>query len=71
MNMSPFENERFHPDEVGLDRFFSQKNVAFYRALADKGTNAAARRRILSRLKEEETKFRLEFEKPAAELNEP
>jgi len=68
--MSPFENEHIDPDEAGLDRFFSQKNVAFYRALADKGTDAAARRRILRRLKEEETKFRLEFKKPPPDLSE-
>lgn len=70
MNMCPTENERFHRDGIGLDRFFSQKNVAFYRALADKGTSAAARREILRQLKEEEIKFRLEFEKPAAESSE-
>ena len=71
MNMSPFENEHFCREEAGLDRFFSQKNVAFYRALADRGTDAAARRRILQQLKEEETKFRLEFKRPAADLSEP
>ena len=71
MNMSPFENEHFCREEAGLDRFFSQKNVAFYRALADKGTDAAERRRILRQLQEEETKFRLEFEKPTAGLHEP
>jgi hypothetical protein len=69
--MSPFANECFCSDEVGLDRFFSRKNVAFYRALADKRTNAAARRRILRRLKEEEFKFKLEFKKPPAEPNDP
>jgi hypothetical protein len=69
--MSPFENEHLCRDEVGLDRFFSRKNVAFYRALADKGTDAAARRRILRQLKEEETKFRLEFKKPPADVGEP
>ena len=71
MNMCPFENEHFCRDEVGLDRFFSQENIAFYRALADKGTNAAARRRILQQLKEEEAKFRLEFKKPRGGLSEP
>jgi len=71
MNMCPFENEHFCRHEVGLDRFFSQENIAFYRALADRGTDAAARRRILRRLKEEEAKFRLEFKKPGADLSEP
>jgi hypothetical protein len=71
MNMGPFTNKCFCSDGVGLDRFFSRKNVALYRALADKGTNAATRRRILRSLREEEFKFKLEFKKPPSELNDP
>jgi len=71
MNMSPRTNECFCSDGVGLDRFFSRKNVALYRALADKGTNAATRKKILRSLKEEEFKFKLEFKKLPTELNDP
>jgi hypothetical protein len=71
MNMSPFTDECFCSDGLGLDRFFSRKNVALYRALADKGTNAATRKKILKSLKEEESKFKLEFKKTPPELNDP
>ena len=54
-----------------MDRFFGRKNIALYRALADKGTNAATRKKILRSLREEEFKFKLEFKKPPPELNDP
>jgi hypothetical protein len=60
-DMSPFGDEPFCSDEVGLDRFFNRENVALYRALADKGTDTLTRRRILERLQEEEMKLKLEF----------
>jgi len=43
-----------HMNTVCLDRFFTRKNVALYRALADKRTGAARRREIFQLLAEEQ-----------------
>jgi hypothetical protein len=59
-----------HPNVVGLDRFFSRKNIGFYRSLANKRTKAAKRREILRLLAEEQVKFKLEFMKRVAETNQ-
>jgi len=56
---------------TGLERFFSRSNVAFYRALANRRTSAAKRREILRLLEEEQTRFRLEFERDTAKKNQP
>jgi hypothetical protein len=37
-----------HMNTVCLDRFFTRQNVALYRALADKRTGAARRRKFFS-----------------------
>jgi hypothetical protein len=55
---------------VGLDRFFTRQNVALYRTLADKRTNAAKRKEILQLLAEEQIKFRSDFARPAAHANQ-
>lgn len=59
-----------HLGVIGLERFFSRSNVAFYRTLANKKTSAAKRREILRLLEEEQVKFRLEFKRAAAEANQ-
>jgi ABC-type xylose transport system substrate-binding protein len=56
---------------VGLDRFFSRKNIRCYRTLANKRINATKRKEILRLLAAEEIEFKLEFRRPAAETNKP
>ena len=58
-----------HLNTIGLDRFFSQRNIGFYRILADKSTNAAKRRKILRLLAEDEINFKLELKRSTSEIN--
>jgi len=55
---------------VCLDRFFTRRNVALYRVLADKRTSAARRREIFQLLAEEQVRFRSDFERPAHDANQ-
>lgn len=48
----------------GMDRFFTSENIASYRMLASKRTNAVERSRILNLLAEEEAKFKSELRRP-------
>jgi hypothetical protein len=52
---------------VCLERFFSRKNIGFYRVLANKRTNATKRRKIFRLLAGEEIIFKLELKGPVAE----